>query len=44
MIYEIAGRLVYAEEINYDTSGSKTVKWDGKENNGIIHRKWNLSC
>ena len=36
MIYEIAGRLVYAEEINYDTSGSKTVKWDGKENNGLF--------
>ena len=36
MIYEITGRLVYADEINYDTSGSKTVKWDGKENSGLF--------
>lgn len=35
-IYEITGRLVYSRELKYNSTGLKTVKWDGKENNGLI--------
>jgi hypothetical protein len=33
-IFEITGRLVYSDEFVFSSSGTKTVKWDGKENQG----------
>ena len=34
-IFEITGRLVFSREFVYSSSGTKTVKWNGKENQGL---------
>lgn len=34
-IFEITGRLVFSREFVYNSPGTKTVKWDGKENHGL---------
>ncbi len=35
-IYEITGRLLFSEEIDYQGSGNKKVEWNGIGNNGIL--------
>jgi hypothetical protein len=35
-IFDITGRLVFSREFVYNSSGTKTVLWDGKENKGLL--------
>jgi hypothetical protein len=35
-VYEITGRLVFSEVINYDVPGNKKVEWNGNDLNGHL--------
>jgi hypothetical protein len=35
-VYEITGRLVFSEVINYDVPGNKKVEWNGNDLNGSL--------